>query len=364
MGRLRSLQRRVPLGVQILAVVAAGMFLLLGVAAFGDLPGPSPFYEENELVPCSAKSAEVEAPAEPPPGPGKWRREPSLPASLDEVQATAVGDRIFVGTGADLGDNRIVSVDRLFEFDPRRGRYAEPTSTPDPLDHSRFVGHDGDLYVVGGYSLGKVTNALRRYSPEDERWTELDGMHRARAAHGAAVIGDRLYVAGGATEYGPDLPAPMASLEVYDLNTGEWSEGPDMPTPRHHFGLVALDGKLYAVGGRDADDFAIDTVERFDPATGRWETLPPLPQAAGGLAVAATDGEVYAIGGGDDGLGWVTGATWAFDPEVGQWRRAADLEFPRHGLGVATIDGRIYTFGGAPCALFGYSDSAESLAAR
>jgi hypothetical protein len=362
--QFRAVRRRVPLGVQVLAVFVLGSLLLLGVVAFGpSLPGPSVFSEDEELAACNPEDAEVRAPAVPPPGPGKWRQEPSLPTSFDEIQATTVGDRVFVGTGSILGDNRTKSVDRLYTFDPVQGQYGEPTTTPERLDHSRFVAYRGDLYVVGGYTDGRATNQMWRYSPDDGEWTELEGMRQARGAHGAAVIGDRLYVVGGSSELLLEIDvAPTATMEVYDFKTGEWSDGPDMPTARHHLGAATVDGKLYAVGGRGVGDFAMDSAERFDPATGRWEALPPLPQGSGGLTVTAADGEVYAIAGGNDELEWITPVTWAFDPGRGEWRRAADTEVPRHGQGVATFDDRIYIFGGAPCAGFGHTDSVESLA--
>jgi N-acetylneuraminic acid mutarotase len=361
--RLRSLRRRVPLGVQILAVLAAGSVLLLGVTAVADLPGPSIFYEEEELAFCSLDEGDIRSPAEPPPGPGSWLREPDLP-SQDEVQAASVGDRILVGTGSDLGDNRTVSVDRLSTYDPQTGQHEEAPPTPETLDHTQFVTYGGDLYVVGGFSNGQATNGLWRYSPDDGEWTELEGMNQSRGAHGAAVIGDRLYVVGGELDYALESLPAIATMEVYDFKTGEWSEGPAMPTARHHFGAAALDGKLYAVGGRDAGEISLDAVERFDPATSRWEALPPLPEGSGALTVTAAGGEVYAIGGGhDEAGGWVSPATWAFDPGPGQWRRAPNLGVPRHGHAAASFDGRIFVFGGSPCLGFGRSDSVESLPA-
>jgi N-acetylneuraminic acid mutarotase len=360
--------RRTPVGVLVLVCLALGSVAVVALALFGPpLPGPnvSGLFYDDELAACSPDETEFRAPEEPPPGPGKWRREPSLPTSFDEIQATTVDGRVFVGTGQVLGANdRTASIDQLFAFDPRRGRYERLPPTPEPLDHSRFVTYGGDLYVVGGYSNGEPTNGLWRYSPDEGRWTELAGMRRARAAHGAAVIGHRLYVVGGASEWLLTDPeaAPTASMEVYDFDTGEWSEAPDMPTARHHLGVAAMGGDLYAVGGRAVGEFSLETVERFDSGSARWETLPRLPQGSGGEAVTAIKGEIYAIAGGDDEDGWVTAATWAFEAKSGEWRRSADVTVPRHGQAAAPINGRIYIFGGSPCHGFGHTDSVESLA--
>ena len=42
----------------------------------------------------------------------------------------------------------------------------------------------------------------------------------------------------------------MYKRQVYDPATNRWSELAPLPQGRDHMGLVNLDGKLYAVGGR------------------------------------------------------------------------------------------------------------------
>jgi len=57
-----------------------------------------------------------------------------------------------------------------------------------------------------------------------------------------------------------------------------------------------LDGKLYAVGGFNGDDF-LNSVERHDPAANAWEAVAPLTLARFGAGVAALEGKLYAVGG-------------------------------------------------------------------
>lgn len=190
-------------------------------------------------------------------------------------------------------------------------------------------------------------------------------MRQARGGLDAAVIGDKIYAAGGKGRGFPDFDEePYATLEVFDIPTGRWTKGSDMPTARHHLGVDAVDGKLYAVGGRVVGDLSIGAVERFDPATGVWEVLAPLPQGVGSLAVAAGEREIFATGGGDDSEGWVTGATWVYSLERRTWRRMPDLLQPRHGHTASVVGRRLYVFGGAPCDGYGGTASAESLTLR
>ena len=62
-----------------------------------------------------------------------------------------------------------------------------------------------------------------------------------------AVYQGRIYYAGGLDPY-HKVSTPWFS--VYDPETDTWTELPDMPHTRDHFGAAIVGGKLYAIGGR------------------------------------------------------------------------------------------------------------------
>jgi Kelch motif len=368
--RVNERRRSVPMGVQLLTVVAVGSIALVAVAAFGpDLPGPDvgdlvSDGEDGAYVPCDPSTAQVREPDHPVEESGRWRREQPMPMARDELRAAAVDGRVFIVNGHEPSDALgLASLSEVRAFDPPTGEYSSAPDTPVPLDHSAVEPYRGDLYLVGGDTNGQPSGGLWRYSPDEGKWETLPSMATPRAGHAAVVIGDRLYVLGGSTEsaFIDAEDAPLASIEIYDFQTGEWSRGPDMPTARHHFDATVLDGQLYAIGGRTSGDYSLDTFERFDPARDEWKRLPPLPQATSGQSVETVAGRVVVVGGSDDLEGWVTPATWAFDPEEGRWQRLPDLGTARHGQASATLGDRLYVFGGSPCAGFGRTASAESL---
>jgi N-acetylneuraminic acid mutarotase len=278
----------------------------------------------------------------------------------DEIRAATVGRLVYVGSGLRYVGRTARSLDDLFSFDPSTGAFRRLPRLPERLDHVALVGVDGALYVIGGFRGSLPVASAWRFDPGSRRWTALPPMRVARGAPAAAAVGDRIFVVGG-SRGGRDEPRSSAVLEVFDVRTGRWSRGPDMPTARHHHGAAALGGRIYVAGGRTDDDLSTDAVERFDPATGRWERLASLPLGVGGLAVVSTPRDVVAVGGGDDREHWVTPATWAFRPATGGWRRLADLETARHGHAAAVVGDAIYVLGGAPCPGYGHTDTVESL---
>lgn len=357
------------------ALVGAALLLAaVAVAALGpDLPGPGAReylgLAETPLTPCTPSLEQVRSGPGRPADDGQWREEPALPAARDELKAVTLGSHIYVGTGQIYrgGDEApLESVASLWDFDASRRRYARAADAPQSVDHAGAAAYRGELLLTGGhFNQNRSTNRMWSYSPEGRRWVEQPPMRQARGALATAVIGKRLYAVGGSLPtLDEPLRTPFRTLEVYDFATRRWTFGPDLPTPRHHLAAAALDGKLYAVGGRRPGEYSQSAFERFDPRTQEWERLPPLPQGAGGSTAVAVAGEIVVVGGGDDAERWVTPATWAYSLATNSWRRLADLQVPRHGHAAAVLGNRVYVFGGAPCPGFGRTDSVESLAVR
>jgi N-acetylneuraminic acid mutarotase len=223
------------------------------------------------------------------------------------------------------------------------------------------VAHRGRLYVSGGYtgesSLSAPSRVLLRYAPRTRRWRRLPPAPTPRAAHAAAVIRGRLYIAGGANDSGS-----LHSLEIYDFARRRWSRGPDFPGPaRNHTTGVASGGHFYVLGGRSTQNFT--SAERYRPRRRVWEPLPPMRTARGGIASARLrDGRIVVFGGEDLAPGGETIApVELFDPRTLRWRRLPPMRTPRHGLGGAALGNRVFALEGGVVPGFSTSPTIEFL---
>ena len=70
-----------------------------------------------------------------------------------------------------------------------------------------------------------------------------------------------------------------------------------MPTPRDRLSSRAVDGIIYAFGGRAAGNRPLSTVEAYDPATDTWTKKADMPTPRDSLSTSAVNGFIYAIGG-------------------------------------------------------------------
>jgi hypothetical protein len=346
--------------------IAMVVVFVVGVlAAVGpiDLPGrwrdALGFSDEFHYPPCRLGMYRHTPQSPPAPTGQQWRFEPSAPRAPVEGSAVAIGPVIYATNG-----ERPYNLHTVLAYDTRSRTWSEPTRSPVGLNHSQAATYRGNLYLAGGYLEGEeATDSLWRYNPRSNRWKELPPMRLARGAAGAAVVGDKLYVAGGAPQtFGVSVTggSPYGRLEIYDFKTETWDLGPDMPVPRHHTVAVGLDGKLYVAGGRaglldlNNDSPPSNEFDRYDPAKGAWERLPHLPLGVGFAGITSAAGKVVVVGGEnqahwEDGGGWATPSAWAFDPNDDRWQRLPDLNIERRGFGAATVGGRIYALMGSYC---------------
>lgn len=338
--------------------IAMAVLFVVGVLAAAqviDLPGSwrttLGFTKETPNPPCRL-GLYRKSPANPTPPSGHWRPEPETPRNQIEASAIGIGKTIYVIGGAPPGN-----LHRLVAYDTQTHKFSEPTQLPTGLNHVEAATHDGKLYLAGGYLDGEnPTSNFWQYDPGTKQWTQLAPLPQATAAGASVVIGDKLYVAGGAPQtFNVSGPiAPYADLQIYDFETGKWSFGPDMPDPRHHVGGATLGGDLYVAGGRGEEDHSLSTFERYDPGSAEWESMAELPMGVASPGLVQADGKLVIVGGEDqkdweEGKGWVTPSAWEYDPRTDRWSRLPDMKNERRGGGVAAVGDRVYAIGGSYC---------------
>lgn len=289
---------------------------------------------------------------------------PLAPAKLSrtEVAAARVGHRIYVVGGFEERSGLTTSAVERYDID--HDRWTTVRSMPIGLNHPTAVAYKGRVYVHGGYrgrrDLSSASSVLLRYDPTRDHWRRLPPSPTPRAAHAAAVIGGRLYVAGGANSSGS-----LRSMEVYDFARARWRSGPPFPgPPRNHTTGIASGGRFYVIAGRDAEN--LTAVDRYDPRTRRWRRMRDIGTARGGIASARVrDGRIVVFGGEQLGPGGTTiREVEGFDPHRNRWRPLPDMPTPRHGLGGASLGNRVYALLGGPQPGFHFANAVEYLDVR
>jgi len=137
-------------------------------------------------------------------------------------------------------------------FNPDTG---ELTLGP-PMDEARadhtahFV--QSHLIVLGGDSGQGMTAAPEQLALEGDLWESIAAPNYLRRVHASAMLGSRIFVAGGLGTPDPaGLPDhTLHSAEAYDPEYGDWSELPPLTAPRIWFTITAFgEDRALIVGG-------------------------------------------------------------------------------------------------------------------
>lgn len=97
---------------------------------------------------------------------------------------------------------------------------------------------------MGGYNNGNFTDIVEVYDPITDAWTVLPGtLSAARASLSAEVINGKIYVVGGYDG------TAHATVDIYNPTTQTWSLAPSKITGVYGHGTAVIGYKMYAAGG-------------------------------------------------------------------------------------------------------------------
>jgi hypothetical protein len=205
---------------------------------------------------------------------------------------------------------------------------------PTSYHHMIATVHQGRLWTFGGHvDEFEPTDAVYVFTPASPEspegtWSGLrveDGepcalppphleegggegclrLPEARAAGAAVSVDGGIYLLGGVVdnEDPRDLTneAIRPDERVYFLDTSElplrWQEMPSMNEARGHFTAVVVGGRIYAIGGRTAEDTRMRGVESWALGVDAWRQEQPAPVGGSAGIVAAVGECIYSFGG-------------------------------------------------------------------
>lgn len=282
--------------------------------------------------------------------PGRWETLTNAGTALGEVAAGVIAGKMYVvgeGSGSTLA------------FDVQNRQWLSNKAT------RSFVGHhhsaevvNGKLYLIGGLGGGSE-GRVQIYDPVTNSWSSGTDMPWSAGSVSTAVIGGKIYAAGGISTGG----FTVSNCAEYDPVANTWTTKAAMPDGGRNHTAAATDGqKLYVFGGRRGGNFVAngyDSTMVYDPVADSWtwsgapgSTLAPLPEARGGMGKAVWfRNEFYVFGGEtlddpDADANGVYDRVDVYDPVQNTWRLEQPMTSPRHGIFPVLYQGHLFLAGG------------------
>ena len=193
------------------------------------------------------------------------------------------------------------------------------------------------IFSLGGEDNSlELTNVVERLDTRDLSVKTMAELPEALRSPSSAIVGGKIYVAGGATAD----TTRSAHLWIYDVAADKWTPGAPMLLAKE-CDLVARDNKLYAVAGFDGRAATRD-FEVYDIAANKWEALPPLPFIMSAHHGAIVGDRLWEFGDYAE-----MGRVCAYNFKTGEWREVPDTGYKsrRHTAALA-LGGQVWIIGG------------------
>ena len=192
-------------------------------------------------------------------GTKQWEALPNMRTKRGTTSGVFLADGLtFLVTGGDNG--KILSSCEQLSLTTRTWSPAAVLSGP-------RGGHCTVLYnskpvVLGGCNGSGWLNMCEQYSPTNNTWSIFPAFKSGRAYFAAAVVLDKLYIAGGM--------GAADSVEVYDGSA--WADLPfSLPqNTRYNCTMICMQGKLVVIG-KNRNGIHIYTLPNDEEKTGEWK---------------------------------------------------------------------------------------------
>jgi non-specific serine/threonine protein kinase len=312
---------------RLLIAVAAALVVILGAVGVAEMEGVRRVPRETMHATLGASLTS-----------SSWRVLPSAPTARRQV-ASATWNGVVWLFGGMTNSGPTAKVEG---FDPAISTWESGPDLPFPLHDEMAVVYRDEVVVIGGWMPnGAALDAVasnRVFALRHGAWAPLPPLSHARAAGAAAVVGDRIVVAGG--EANGQLVGPT---EVYD--GAHWTDAAPMPTLRDHL-AAASDGRyFYAAGGHAlSPNKSLAAVERYDPPANEWTRLRSLRTPRSGLGAAIVSHELVTVGGANASK--VLDTVEALDLGANKRFSLPSMPTPRQGLAVGSVGSTVYAIDG------------------
>ena len=180
----------------------------------------------------------------------------------------------------------------------------------------------------------------------ENTWVEMAPMHQARSGLGVIAVDEKIYAIGGTISTG-FISSVLSTNEQYDPTTNTWVYKASMPTARVYFAIAAYENKIYCFGGITGmgisetimpgmyTDNDTSVVEEYNTLTDTWTIKAHMPKG-GGMHMSAQEvnGLIYVF----DSQNYV----YVYNPINDSWTEKDSVYTPPY---TTVIDGKIIATG-------------------
>lgn len=276
---------------------------------------------------------------------GHWDEQPPMPAGNHDHIFARIEDRLYTAGGKTFFGwpaAEWVNLDHVWSYHIPSGTWrVEPPMLEPGKAYSGIAALDDELWLLGGLfradNRTRATATVEIFDPRTRRYRLGPPLPRKAGQVVALAVNGRLYAVGGADDEGP-------TAEVLSIGVGEtsWRVDAPAPNPVSQASGCVLNGKIYIAAGPSSHCPGLFV---YDPERDSWSQVEHPSRPPSAPLCTAFDSSVWVMGGRGAASGQT--AAFAYAPDTGQWRRVPDLPLPVSWGAAAAVNGRLLIAGGA-----------------
>ena len=289
----------------------------------------------------------------------KWNVISQLPTHREGFSVAVVNDKIYLIGGTPFENrNGPFGMSLVEVYDPQTNRWYRVSDMPTPRANAKAAVVDGKIYVLSGHDgidrrivNNEPLKVVEVYDPKTDTWMRKQDMLTVRGQFGISTVAGRIYAIGG-SNFLEDLWR-FRFVESYDPETDTWMKRAKMPTIRDRVRTGVVNSDIYVIGGAGWPPGAnggphLSTIEVYHPKTNKWAKRPNMPNLKIGFSTVVVKDKIYLIG----GFLWLAqvvvylSTVDIYDPEAEEWSHIPLMPMPMAPFGAAAVNGKIYVFGG------------------
>lgn len=237
-----------------------------------------------------------------------WKKLPTPPVEMNHFQAINYHDEVYVIAAFEGKYPHETPIPNMYIYSPKTGNWRKGPEIPKERlrGSAGVVVYKDKIYVVCGIIDGHYDGHVAwfdEYDPKTNTWKQLPDAPRVRDHISAAMVGDKLYLAGGrksSAKTNQVLETTIGEVDMYDFKTGQWTTLPaesNIPTQRAGSTAVTNKGKIWILGGESPQLAAHNEAEILDPKTNTWTAGPRMKQGRHGTQAVVYKKKIYIVAG-------------------------------------------------------------------
>ncbi|XP_072435377.1 kelch-like protein 23 isoform X1 [Chiloscyllium punctatum] len=245
----------------------------------------------------------------------------------ESYSVAALGPNIYV-TGGYSSDS-LEALDTMWMYNSEMNNWTEGS----PMLNARYyhcsVVMHGCVYAMGGYRGGAPAREAEFYDPLKRKWISIVNMLKGVGNATACVLRDVAYVTGG--HHGYRGSSTYDKIQSYRSDLNEWMVVTITPHPEYGLSSVALNNKIYLVGGQTT------ITDCYDTEKNEWKQIAQMNERRMECAAVVMNGCIYVTGGYSYSKGIYLESVEKYDPEQDSWEMIGNLPSAMRSHGCVTV---------------------------